>query len=57
MHRVTRDQQASGFRQNLPAIGTAAPLFSLANQDGKFVSSGALLAQGPLVVSFFRGQW
>jgi hypothetical protein len=57
MHRVTRDQQASGFRGKMPAIGTEAPLFSLPNQDHKFVSSSALIAQGPVVVSFFRGQW
>jgi hypothetical protein len=57
MHRVTRDQQNSGFRQRMPAIGTPAPLFSLPNQDGAIVRSSELLAQGPLIVSFFRGQW
>jgi hypothetical protein len=57
MHRVTRDQQNSDFRQHMPAIGTHAPLFSLPNQDGTMVRSTDLLAQGPLAVSFFRGQW
>jgi hypothetical protein len=57
MHRVTHDQQQSDFRQRMPAIGTPAPLFSLPNQDGAFVRSVELLAQGPLVVSFFRGAW
>ena len=57
MHRVTHDQQNSGYRATMPAIGTSAPLFSLPNQDGTIVRSGELLAQGPLVVSFFRGQW
>ncbi|MEO8716187.1 MAG: hypothetical protein ABI369_14350 [Acetobacteraceae bacterium] len=57
MHRVTADQRASGFRDRMPAIGAPAPAFTLANQDGTSVSSAALLARGPLVVSFFRGQW
>ena len=57
MHRVTKDQQASGFRAHMPAIGTMAPMFSLPNQDGTIVRSGELLAKGPLVVSYFRGQW
>ena len=57
MHRVTHEQQQSDFRQRMPAAGTPAPLFSLPNQDGAIVRSGDLLAQGPLVVSFFRGQW
>jgi len=57
MHRVTREQQQSDFRQRMPAAGAPAPLFTLPNQDGAIVRSGELLAQGPLVVSFFRGQW
>jgi hypothetical protein len=57
MHRVTRDQQNSGFQVRMPAIGASAPLFSLPNQDGAMVRSTELLAQGPLIVSFFRGQW
>ena len=31
--------------------------FSLADTDGTMVDSAALLARGPLVVSFFRGAW
>ncbi len=57
MHRVTADQQASGFRDRMPKIGQKAPAFTLANQDGAAVASADLLARGPLVVSFFRGSW
>lgn len=57
MHRVTHDQQQSDFRTRMPAIGQAAPAFTLPNQDGVPVSSAAFLSQGPLVVSYFRGQW
>lgn len=57
MHRVTADQRASGFRARMPALGQPAPGFDLPNQDGVMVASADLLARGPLVVSFFRGQW
>ena len=57
MHRVTRDQQQSDFRTRMPAIGQPAPAFTLPNQDGTPIASAALLANGPLVVSYFRGQW
>ncbi len=57
MHRVTADQRASGFRDRMPRPGQAAPAFTLSNQDGAAISSAALLARGPVVVSFFRGQW
>ena len=57
MHRVTADQRASGFRDRMPAVGQAAPGFTLPDQDGVPVGSAELLARGPLIVSFFRGQW
>jgi hypothetical protein len=57
MHRVTADQHASGYRAAMPALGTALPGFTLPDTDGAPVASAALLARGPLVVSFFRGAW
>jgi hypothetical protein len=57
MHRVTAEQRASGFQANMPKPGQPGPAFTLVNQDGKDVSSAALVARGPLVVSFFRGRW
>ncbi len=57
MHRVTADQRASGYQTRMLGLGQAAPAFTLPNQDGTGVDSAALLAQGPLVVSFFRGNW
>ena len=38
-------------------VGDTMPEFVLPNAEGKLVSSRELLAQGPLVVSFFRGDW
>ena len=57
MHRVTANQRVSGYRAHMPAAGDAMPGFSLADTDGTVVDSAALLARGPLVVSFFRGAW
>jgi hypothetical protein len=57
MHRVTADQQTSGFQARMPKPGQLGPAFTLANQDGAGVSSAALVARGPLVISFFRGRW
>ena len=37
--------------------GDAMPAFLLPNAEGRLVASAALLAQGPLVVTFFRGGW
>ena len=57
MHRATDDLRRSGIMERIVAVGSAAPGFELANHDGQLVSSAALLAKGPLVVSFFRGSW
>ncbi|HWZ43630.1 MAG TPA: hypothetical protein VNW97_09135 [Candidatus Saccharimonadales bacterium] len=57
MHRSTEDLRASGIMKQALKIGDTAPQFQLPNQDGKLISSAGLLAQGPLVVSFFRGVW
>jgi hypothetical protein len=57
MHRVTADQRASGFQARMPKPGEPGPAFNLANQDGVDVSSAALVARGPLLISFFRGRW
>ena len=57
MHRVNDDQRASGYRAAMPQLGTAMPAFSLPDSDGTMVEMSALLARGPLVVSFFRGMW
>jgi hypothetical protein len=57
MHRVTADQRASGFQARMPQPGQPGPAFILLNQDGVDVSSAALVARGPLVISFFRGRW
>jgi hypothetical protein len=57
MHRVTEELQRSGQAEKAIGEGDQAPAFALPNQDGNIVSSDELLAEGPLVLSFFRGHW
>lgn len=40
-----------------PGVGDRLPVFVLPDDDGRLVSSAELLANGPLVVSFNRGNW
>ena len=57
MHRATAELKASGIEIRALKVGDRAPKFSLFNQDHVQVSSEALLEEGLLVVSFFRGHW
>lgn len=57
MHRATAELIASGAAGRALKAGDKAPAFTLGDPDGKPVSSAALLAQGPLVVGFYRGVW
>jgi peroxiredoxin len=57
MHRATAELIASGQALNAKKAGDKAPGFTLKDPDGHVVSSGELLAKGPLVVSFYRGVW
>lgn len=40
-----------------PQVGDAGPDFELPDQLGQMVRSKDLLAKGPLVVTFYRGNW
>lgn len=57
MQRSTEQLRASGIAQRTLNSGQKAPPFELPNQDGQAIALSALLAKGPLVVSFFRGVW
>jgi peroxiredoxin len=57
MHRATAELVASGAAARALKAGGKAPSFALKDPDGKQVTSAALLAQGPLIVSFYRGAW
>jgi len=57
MERATAELIASGQAARAIKAGNRAPHFNLKDQDGNDVSSAALLAKGPLVVTFYRGVW
>ena len=57
MHRATDELRASGQHQRTLQAGDKAPSFALTDAEGRIVRSEDLLAQGPLVVSFYRGVW
>ncbi len=57
MHRATAELIASGVGSRALKAGDTAPPFVLNDANGNAVASSALLAQGPLVVSFYRGVW
>jgi peroxiredoxin len=57
LHRATNELIASGAQDKALKAGDVAPEFSLPDADGNLISSKALLAKGPLVVTFYRGVW
>ena len=57
MHRATDDLRASGIMDRAIGVGDPAPAFELADSTGATVSLAGLLAQGPLVLTWFRGHW
>jgi hypothetical protein len=57
MDRAQDELVASGIMDGVIKPGDALPEFELANDDGSIVSSQALIAGGPLVVTIFRGRW
>jgi len=57
MHAETVKLRDSGIVGNAIAVGDPLPPFTLENQDGDMVSSVALLNQGAVVLTVFRGHW
>jgi len=56
-HRATADLIATGQAKLALKAGDRAPAFALADQDGKTRTLAELLAQGPVVITFYRGVW
>ncbi|MBT2161466.1 peroxiredoxin-like family protein [Zobellia barbeyronii] len=52
-------KQAKEFQQGEDAIKIAqkAPNFKLPNPEGKLISLAILLEKGPVVITFYRGNW
>jgi hypothetical protein len=57
MHRAVAELRAAKAADRALKVGDRAPDFTLPNAEQRPVSSRALLARGPLVVTFYRGRW
>jgi len=57
MHRATEDLRASGILDGVLKVGDLLPPFALKSAFGQAIRSSELLANGPLVLTVFRGTW
>jgi peroxiredoxin len=59
MMQGTETLRQPGLAERCLSVGDTMPAFALPNATGQVVNSADLLAQGPLVVSFYfyRGGW
>ncbi|MET8509053.1 peroxiredoxin-like family protein [Streptomyces sp. NPDC004787] len=57
MDRAAAELAASGQADRALAVGEQAPAFALPSATGATVSLDALLAAGPVVLTFYRGAW
>jgi len=57
IQRATEDLKNSGILDKVLKAGDSAPEFALPDENGNLVDLKSLLAQGPVVISFYRGQW
>ena len=57
MQRATKDLKNSGILDKVLKVGESAPEFSLPDEKGNRLALKSLLAQGPVVISFYRGVW
>jgi len=54
---TTKDLVATGIAAQALAKGDTAPVFALPDHMGNTVRSTDLLAAGPVLVNFYRGEW
>lgn len=57
VERAIGELEASGIARQIMSLGAVAPEFELPDHSGKVVRAAELLAEGPLVVVFYRGRW
>ncbi|MFK4065730.1 peroxiredoxin-like family protein [Streptomyces sp. NPDC029674] len=57
MDRAAAELAASGLAERALTVGAPAPRFTLPSATGQEVSLEALLAEGPVVLTFYRGAW
>lgn len=56
-HRLVENLRASAIMAGVPKVGDNAPDFTLPSYHGQTVSLADLRANGPVIVSFYRGRW
>jgi peroxiredoxin len=56
-HAETKKLVESGIAERSPHAGDRAPVFTLPDANGQLVNLSALLQQGPVVLTFYRGSW
>jgi peroxiredoxin len=57
MERGARELAATGIAERALRVGERAPEFTLTTAVGERVALGGLLAEGPVVLTFYRGAW
>lgn len=57
LHRSTEELVVSGQAERAKKAGDRAPTFALENTDGQTINLADLLANGPVVLTFYRGVW
>lgn len=57
IHRSTDDLRASGILDGIAGEGQIAPDFTLEDSQGRPTSLSEALSEGPVVLTFFRGDW
>lgn len=57
MKRQADDLAASGLAEQALKVGARAPKFALPSATGPEIVLTALLAEGPVVLTFYRGAW
>lgn len=57
MHQATAELQSSGILDDVIKMGASLRAFELPNQDNQLIKSSDLLAQGPLIMTVYRGLW
>jgi peroxiredoxin len=57
MQEATTALEQSRILEKILTLGDTIPYFSLPNATGEIVNMRELLAQGPVVIAFYRGGW
>ncbi|MBT8461315.1 MAG: redoxin domain-containing protein [Gemmatimonadetes bacterium] len=57
LHGYIEDLRATGIEDRVLKVGDEAPDFELESTAGGMVSLDALVTQGPVILTFYRGRW